>query len=163
CSLCPLSVAASRHLRSLRLRQAYACSSAPSSVRPVFARNTSSRVGWWRLISAARMFSVSSARITAGSSPLPFSCTAKAPGRAAALRVERGGRLVEEEDRRVVDKSERQVEPALHPTRVRPHLPVARLREADAVEQALDQLLALRTADPVQRGAEPEVLAPGQE
>ena len=189
-------------------------SSEPSSVRPVFARKTSSSVGWCRLISAARTFSWSSARITSGSAPGASSCTACAPGRAAvsppkrrqepgqplavvrilrhdldgrladlglqlrgralgddlavvddpdpvgehvrllevlrrqedgdalvareapdllperraALRVEPGGRLVEEEDRRVVDQRERQVEPALHPARVRADLAVAGAR-----------------------------------
>ena len=44
-------------------------SSEPSSFRPVFARKTSSSVGWCRLISAARTFSWSSARITSGSAP----------------------------------------------------------------------------------------------
>ena len=42
------------------------CSSEPSSVRPVFARKTSSSDGSCRLICAARRFSASSARTTSG-------------------------------------------------------------------------------------------------
>ena len=41
------------------------------------------------------------------------------PERVAALRVEPGRRLVEEEDRRPVQECEREVEAALHPARVR--------------------------------------------
>ncbi len=40
------------------------------------------------------------------------------PQRGAALRVEAGGRLVEEEQARLVHEREREVEPALHPARV---------------------------------------------
>ena len=46
------------------------------------------------------------------------------PERVAALRVEAGRRLVEEEDARAVDEREREVEAALHPARVRAHLAV---------------------------------------
>ena len=62
------------------------------------------------------------------------------PERGAALRVEAGGRLVEEEDARAVDERQRQVEPALHAARVAADLAVGRLGEADA----LDQLVAAR-------------------
>ncbi len=64
-------------------------SSEPSSVWPVLARKTSSSDGWWRLISAARRFSWSSARITSASAPCPSSCTALAPGRAAVSTPKR--------------------------------------------------------------------------
>ena len=57
------------------------------------------------------------------------------PERVPALRVEPGRRLVEEEDRRPVEEREREVEPPLHPARVRPHLPVGRLRQPDSLEQ----------------------------
>ena len=52
-----------------------------------------------------------------------------------ALRVEAGGRLVEEEDPRPVDEGQREVEAPLHPAGVRAHLAVGGLREADAVEE----------------------------
>ena len=52
------------------------------------------------------------------------------PERGAALRVEAGRRLVEEEDRRVVDQCEREVEPALHAARVGAHFAVAGARRA---------------------------------
>ena len=57
------------------------------------------------------------------------------PERGAALDVEAGRRLVEEEDARVVHEREREVEPALHPARVALHLAVGRLGQADALEQ----------------------------
>ena len=52
------------------------------------------------------------------------------PERGAALDVEAGRRLVEEEDPRAVHERQRQVEPALHPARVAPHLAVGGLRSA---------------------------------
>ena len=80
---------AARSARPAARRRVTSSASAPSSVRPVFARNTSSSVGWCRLISAARRFSVSSARITVGQRRRGrSSCTANAPGRAAVSVAE---------------------------------------------------------------------------
>ena len=53
----------------------------------------------------------------------------------AALDVEAGRRLVEEEDARPVDERHREIEPALHPARVAAHLAVGGLGQADALEQ----------------------------
>ncbi len=85
------------------------------------------------------------------------------PERGPALRVEPGGRLVEEENRRRVDQRERKIEPALHPARVRADLAVAGRGEADAIEEPVDQFLPPGAADPVQRRLQPQVLAAGQE
>ena len=73
------------------------------------------------------------------------------PERGPRLRVEAGRRLVEEEDARAVDEREREVEPALHPAGVRPHLAVGGVGQADALEQ----LVAARLAAPraARRGA----------
>ena len=57
------------------------------------------------------------------------------PERGAALDVEAGGRLVEEEDPRLVDERQRQVEPPLHPARVAADFAVRGFGEADALEQ----------------------------
>ena len=57
------------------------------------------------------------------------------PERRAALRVEAGRRLVEEQDRGPVDEREREVEAALHPARVAADLAVGRLRQPDALEE----------------------------
>ena len=65
------------------------------------------------------------------------------PERGAALDVEPGRRLVEEDDPRPVHERERKVEPPLHPARVAADLAVGRLAEADAVEQLLRPLLPL--------------------
>ena len=56
---------------------------------------------------------------------------------AAALRVEAGGRLVEEQDPRRVDEREREVQPALHAARVAADAAVGRLGQPDALEQLL--------------------------
>ena len=53
----------------------------------------------------------------------------------AALRVEPGGRLVQEQDPRTVDEREREVEPPLHPARVAADLAVRGPVEPDALEQ----------------------------
>ena len=60
----------------------------------------------------------------------------------AALDVQAGGRLVEEEDPRGVDERQRQVEPALHSAGVALHLAVRRLREPNAPEQLVGALAA---------------------
>ena len=57
------------------------------------------------------------------------------PQRAAALHVEAGGGLVEEQDARPVDEREREVEPALHAAGVAAHAAVGGLHEPDALEQ----------------------------
>ena len=205
-------------------------SAAPSSERPVFARKTSSRDGWWTCSCSIRTCSASSARTTAARSPSseasrtapPFddgdgspkrlriarSCSSSAgiggdrlerraadlglqggrrslgddaavvddpdavgehvgllevlggeehgdavvarepcdllPERAAALRVEPGRRLVQEQHARPVDERQREVEPALHAARVALHLAVGRVGQPDALEQ----LVGARSGDP---------------
>ena len=57
------------------------------------------------------------------------------PERVRALRVEAGGRLVEEEEARPVDEREREVEAALHAAGVRRAPCGRRRRQADALEQ----------------------------
>ena len=60
------------------------------------------------------------------------------PHRRARLRVEAGGRLVEEEHLRPVDEPERHVEPALHPARVGADDPVGELADPEGLEQLVD-------------------------
>ena len=81
------------------------------------------------------------------------------PERVAALRVEPGRRLVEEEDPRPVDERQREVEAPLHPAGVGLHLAVGRAREADAREQLVAPLLALALREPVEAALQPQVLA----
>ena len=81
----------------------------------------------------------------------------------AALRVEPGRRLVEEDDARTVDEGERQVEPPLHPARVRPDLAVGRAGETDAHEQLLGARPALGARDSLQRRLQAEVVAAGEQ
>ena len=57
------------------------------------------------------------------------------PQRAAALRVQARGRLVEEEDRRPVHERQGEVEAALHAAGVAADLAVGRLGQPDALEQ----------------------------
>ena len=78
-----------------------------------------------------------------GDAFLPAQAGDLLPERRAALRVETGRRLVEEEDARHVDEREREVEAALHPARVARHLPVAGVREPDALEELVGLRLPL--------------------
>ena len=98
-----------------------------------------------------------------GHALLPRQARDLLPERAAALRVEARRRLVEEEDARPVDEREREVEPALHPARVRPHLAVGGLGETDAREQLLAAAAALVAADAVQRRLQAQVVARRQQ
>ena len=59
------------------------------------------------------------------------------PQRAAALQVQAGGRLVEEQDARAVHEREREVQSALHAAGVAADAPVGRFGQADALEQLL--------------------------
>ena len=68
------------------------------------------------------------------------------PERGAALHVEAGGGLVEEEDAGLVDQRQREVEPPAHAAGVAADLAVGRLGEPDALDQlvAAAQRLVLR-------------------
>ena len=85
------------------------------------------------------------------------------PQRRAALQVEAGRRLVEEQQPRAVHEREAEVEPALHPARVAAHLAVGRVGQPDALEQLAAAPFALGLAEPVQRALQAHVLAAGQE
>ena len=84
------------------------------------------------------------------------------PESRAALDVEPGRRLVEEEDPRPVHERQRQVEPALHPARVAADLAIGRLAQADAVEELLRTRLPLGPRDPLQRRLQAQVVASRQ-
>src|SRR5215212_10937746 len=85
------------------------------------------------------------------------------PERAAALRVEARGGLVEEEYSRTVHQREGEVQTALHPARVAAHLPVGGLLEPDALQELLPAPPALLAREAVQRGLQVKVLAALQE
>ena len=85
------------------------------------------------------------------------------PDRLAADRVEAGGRLVEEEDSRLVDERGRQVEPAAHPARVGADAPIGRVVDVNPVEQRVGALLALGARKSVQGRLKPDELAAGHE
>ena len=92
----------------------------------------------------------------------PSSCARRPTSAQSAVRdcgIEPGRRLVEEEDLRPVHESEREVEPPLHPARVRAHLAVGCRLEPHALEQLVRPLLALGAGDAVQRRLEAQVLA----
>ena len=57
------------------------------------------------------------------------------PQRGAALRVEAGGRLVQEQQPRAVHEREAEVQPALHPARVAADLAIGRVGQPDPLEQ----------------------------
>jgi hypothetical protein len=84
------------------------------------------------------------------------------PHRGARLGIEAGRGLVEEEDARPVDESERDVEAPLHPARVAAHDAIRRVDDPDQLEQLVDagaQVVAGEALDPP---LEHEVLSPGR-
>ena len=85
------------------------------------------------------------------------------PERAAALRVEPGGGLVEEEDARAVHQREREVEAPLHPAGVAADLAVRGLGQPHPRQQLVAAPDALRTRQAVQRGLKLHVLTPREE
>ena len=85
------------------------------------------------------------------------------PQRGAALRIQAGRRLVEEEDRRAVHERHRQVEAAFHSAGVAADLAIGGVGEPDALQQGGSALGALRLAQPVEPGLELHVLAAGEE
>ena len=70
------------------------------------------------------------------------------PQRRAALRVEAGGRLVEEEDPRRVDERQCEIEASLHSARVTADAAVGRLGQADSLEQLLSAPPAVGAGSP---------------
>ena len=84
------------------------------------------------------------------------------PERAAALRIEAGRRLVEEEDLRPVDERQREVEAALHAARVPADLAIGGIGQPDALDQLVAALPALILRDALERRLQPHVLAGGQ-
>jgi hypothetical protein len=84
------------------------------------------------------------------------------PQGAAALHVEAGGRLVEEEDARVVDERQREVEPPPHAARVAADAPAGGLGEAHAREQLVAALPSLGSVEAVERPLKVHVLAAGE-
>ena len=84
------------------------------------------------------------------------------PDAAAEERIDPGGRLVEEEQRRVVDEGAGQLEPALHPARQAPGAAAADLPQVDQLEHLARPPPARPEQHPEQRRHEVDVLAGGQ-
>jgi hypothetical protein len=84
------------------------------------------------------------------------------PHHGPRLRVKPGGRLVEEQDLRLVHEAERDVEAALHATRVALDEAAARLGQAEPVEQLIAAAPGRRRLQAVQVGLEDVVLPPGR-
>ena len=83
------------------------------------------------------------------------------PHRGPRLRVEPGGRLVEEEHLRLVDETGRDVEAALHPAGVAARDAVGGVAQSDELEQLVDPLAQRGAAHRVDPALEHQVLAPG--
>ena len=79
----------------------------------------------------------------------------------ASLRIEAGGRLVEEHHRRAPDQAHRDVEPPAHATRVGRDAPSASFDEREADEQLVSDPSGL--AEAAQPGDQLQVLAAGQD
>src|SRR5207247_4762857 len=80
------------------------------------------------------------------------------PERCPHLRIEPGGRLVEEQDLRPVQQAHGDVEPPLHSSGVRPDRTVGGLAEAEALEQLVGALAELAASDAIEGALEDEVL-----
>ena len=79
----------------------------------------------------------------------------------AGLRVQAGGRLVQEDDLRLVDDAERDVHPAALAAGVRLALAVGVLGELERLQRDLGAALCLGLAHAVQPGLEHQLLAGG--
>ena len=85
------------------------------------------------------------------------------PERGAALHVEAGGGLVEEEDPWLVDERQREVEPPAHAARVAADLAIRRLGQPDPGDQLVAAAQRVGLGEPVHSRLESHVLARGQE
>ncbi len=85
------------------------------------------------------------------------------PQRDPTHRVESGGRLVEEQDRRLVDQRQREVETAPHPARVGADSAIAGRGEADPFEQFVGLGVVLRLRQAVEHRLEVQELAAGHQ
>ena len=81
----------------------------------------------------------------------------------AGARVEAGGRLVEEDQRRPGDQARGQVEPAAHAAGEVLDRLVRRLLEVELLEQPVRRTTRLGAADALQAGEEDEVLGGGEQ
>ena len=97
-----------------------------------------------------------------GHALLPRELLHLVPHVGARLRVEARGRLVEEEHLRAVQKTERDVELALHAARVRAHEALLRIGEAEPLEQLLRARRHLTPRHAVQVALQLEVLDAGR-
>ena len=119
--------------------------------RPSAASGVPSATIWpWSMIpTRSASTSASSRYCVVRKTVMPSSRASRAdllPQRGAALRVEAGRRLVEEQDARAVDERQREVEAALHAARVAADLAVGRLGQPDALEQLVDRARCARAA-----------------
>ena len=79
----------------------------------------------------------------------------------APLGIEPGGRLVEEDDRRIPDEAHGDVEAAAHATRIRRNPPCGRVGQREALEQVVRDLA--RVLEVPQPGDQHEVLPPAED
>jgi len=85
------------------------------------------------------------------------------PQRGAALHVETGGRLVEEEDARTMHERHREIEAPLHAARVAAHLAVGGLRKPDTLEELVCPCATLGARDRLQCRLQAQMLAAGEQ
>ena len=86
----------------------------------------------------------------------------RGPHLAARARVETGGRLVEEDQRRPADQADREVEPAAHATGELGDLPVRGVLQRELGEQDRGALPGLGLGQPEQPAEQHQVLGGGQ-
>jgi hypothetical protein len=85
------------------------------------------------------------------------------PERRAALDVEPGRRLVEEENARAMHERHCEIQSALHPARIAADLAVGRMRQSDARDQLVGALVTLAARKRLERRLQAKVLAASQQ
>jgi hypothetical protein len=84
------------------------------------------------------------------------------PHARARLGVEAGRRLVEEQHLRAVHEAERDVEPPLHPARIRLRRPVRGVGEPEPLQELAHPVAPRSAREPVDHGLHLQVLPPGR-
>ena len=145
----------------------------PASARSVTRRRTPSMATtsssgpaaierpWWRMTTRSHTRSTSVSRCELRMTVAPRSRAARmiGPDVGPAERVERRGRLVEEDELRIPEQRDAQPEPLLHPLREAAHGVVGTIGQADPVERLVDDSPSIGGGDPAEPRMEREDLA----
>src|SRR5881296_200238 len=93
---------------------------------------------------------------------LPVQAAQVLPHRDPRLRVEAGGRLIQEQDPRVMYEPGTEIQSPAHPARVRVRAAVRSIFQLQDLEELLDALFDKRVGHVIEPADEPKVLASGE-